>query len=112
MTIDANKTFEVDNGVTIGAEGEGPFYTGGPSSPYGLDLPVRSLYNQVTTEGIRLWIKHDTRVNDWCVLSGSTFSLLEDSITIPENMTLSRSCPEIKLNKQIDLKGNLYILPV
>lgn len=67
MAIDAAKAFEADNGFRPNENGtQGPFYTGGPASPVGLDLPVDTFYVQNQgTGGVVLWRKYGTGVNDW-----------------------------------------------
>lgn len=56
----------IDNGDLI----EGPFYTGGPSSPVGLSQPQRTFYVQnAPSEKVRLWLKHGAGDNDWRELS-------------------------------------------
>lgn len=48
---------------------EGPFFTGGPSSPIGVNLPERSFYLQTIAGGVLLWKKFGTGVNDWRQIS-------------------------------------------
>lgn len=72
--IDANKAHEVTDGLIVNDENngdliEGPFYTGGPSSPVGLDLPAKTFYVQNTASGTTIWKKFNTGVNDWRQLS-------------------------------------------
>lgn len=67
MAINVSKVFEADNGFRPNDGGtQGPFYTGGPTSPVGLDLPVDTFYVQNQgTGGVVVWRKYDTGVNDW-----------------------------------------------
>ena len=64
--MNVNKAYEAENGFLVE---NGPFYTGGSSSPVGLDLPTKTLYLQTTASGILLWRKFNTGVNDWRQLS-------------------------------------------
>lgn len=67
MTIDKDKSFGVDNGIIISDNNgnEGPFITGGPSSPVGLDLPVDAIYYQSLSNGVHAWEKFGAGANDW-----------------------------------------------
>lgn len=70
MTLDKNKADEVLHGVIVndpagGNLVEGPFYTGGPSSPVGLTLPVNTFYVQNVGNEIYVWKKFGAGVNDW-----------------------------------------------
>lgn len=62
--MDIDKAFEVETGILIE---DGPFYTGGASSPIGLDLPVNTLYVQNVGDRVVIWQKYDTLVTDWRV---------------------------------------------
>lgn len=75
MAIDVNKTFEVANGLRVSDNGtEGPLYTGGPTSPVGLDLPVDSFYVQNQgSGGVVLWRKYGTGTSDWTKASPMDF---------------------------------------
>lgn len=63
--MDYSKAFSAENGIIIDEVNSGPFYTGGTSSPVGLDLPVETFYCQNTSTGIVVWRKYSTGVNDW-----------------------------------------------
>lgn len=70
MTIEINKAHDVDHGLLIndpnsGNNVEGPFITGGPNSPVGLNLPEKTMYVQNTASGIIVWEKYSNGVNDW-----------------------------------------------
>jgi hypothetical protein len=67
MAINSNKALDAQNGLRVTDEGiEGPFITGGPTSPVGLDLPVDTVYFQnITSGGAIMWKKYGTGVNDW-----------------------------------------------
>lgn len=70
--MDINRAFEVLNGLDISpSEGvDGPFYTGGPMSPVGLNLPTRTFYVQNDPSNkVKVWLKFGAGVNDWRELS-------------------------------------------
>lgn len=74
MTIRKDKAHESDGGYIVNDESngdtiEGPYYTGGPSSPIGLDLPTSTFYVQNTSQGNLIWKKIGAGVNDWRELS-------------------------------------------
>lgn len=62
--MEAEQGFLVENG---------PFYTGGESSPVGLDLPVSTLYCQNTSTGIVVWRKYGIGTNDWAKAAPNDF---------------------------------------
>lgn len=64
--MDIDKAYEVEQGLLVE---NGPFYTGGASSPVGLDLPTRTLYLQDSASGVLIWRKFGAGVNDWRQLS-------------------------------------------
>ena len=65
--MDISKAFDLDQGIILTDENgnEGPFYTGGPSSPIGLDLPEKTIYAQNTVSGIILWVKYGSLSSEW-----------------------------------------------
>jgi len=69
--MDIAKAFEAENGFTVSTDNEdGPFYTGGASSPVGLDLPTRTIYVQTNPSSkVIIWQKFSTGINDWRQLS-------------------------------------------
>lgn len=69
--MEVDNAFEILNGLDIVPEVgvEGPFITGGPSSPVGLDLPIRTLYLQNDTSGVKYFIKFGAGTGDWRQLS-------------------------------------------
>lgn len=88
--VDVNKAFEAFDGVTIvqqnsGNVTEGPFITGDVSSPVGLDLPVNTIYFQNTSNGILIWRKFDTGVNDWRQLSAQDIPFDNTIANFPNN---------------------------
>lgn len=77
--MDVNKAFEVLNGVLVNENSagnviEGPFYTGGPDSPVGLNLPANTIYTQNKTDGVVIWQKFNNGVNDWRVYPAKDIS--------------------------------------
>lgn len=79
--MDITKAFEVENGLSVEEENGGPFYTGGSSSPLGLDLPTRTIYVQNTSNGISIWKKFNTGVNDWRIISAQDVPFDVSSLT-------------------------------
>lgn len=74
--VDKSKAFEVPEGLLLTDENgtEGPFITGGPLSPSGLDLPTNTIYLQNTSIGNILWIKFGAGSTDWIKYKASDVS--------------------------------------
>ena len=66
MAIVKNDSQEVQGGIVV-SDGitEGPFYTGGPNSPVGLDLPTDTIYVQNTASGTLIWQKFGASTANW-----------------------------------------------
>lgn len=77
MSLDRERTFEVDNGIVIidPSNGTSATITGGVNSPLGLDFPAGSVYVQKNTNESVLWEKFGAGVNDWQIYKGSNISL-------------------------------------
>lgn len=103
--MDVDKAFEALNGfdVKTDEDTDGPFYTGGPSDPTGLDLPVRTFYvqNEASTP-VKIWLKFNTGVNDWRQL---------DAIDIPYDPTgfLNFEPTDTDVKKALDKFGALNL---
>lgn len=70
MAINSARALETQNGLRVTDEGiEGPFITGGPTSPVGLNLIVDTIYFQNTVSGVLIWKKFGAGVNDWRQIS-------------------------------------------
>lgn len=73
--VDKSKAYEITEGLIINQENggditEGPFYTGGPTSPVGQDLPYNTFYIQTQASGkVLIWQKVGATANDWRQLS-------------------------------------------
>jgi len=75
MAIDRSKAHEIDNGIIINDNGtEGPFYTGGPSSPVGLALDQNTIYVQNAGSKCVIWQKFGAGANDWRIYSSEDVS--------------------------------------
>jgi len=75
MAIDKSKAQEADNGFIPTDDGiEGPFYTGGPSSPVGLALDQGTYYVQNTGSKVVIWQKFGAGDNDWRVYPAADIS--------------------------------------
>lgn len=90
MTISKDRAFEITDGVVVSDDSsgnfiEGPFYTGGPSSPVGLNLPENTFYTQNTASGCVLWQKFGSGVNDWVVYSSKDVSFDNSIANIPNS---------------------------
>lgn len=64
--MDISKAHEVEQGILVE---NGPFYTGGTTSPVGLDLPTGTFYLQTTAGGALIWRKYGANATDWRELS-------------------------------------------
>jgi len=78
-----DRALEIPEGLIINQDDsgdliEGPFITGGPSSPIGNDLPVSTFYIQNSAQGTLIWKKFGTGVSDWRQLSAQDL-LFDDS---------------------------------
>lgn len=68
---DINSAFEVESGFL---KENGPFFTGGTSSPVGLDLPENTLYSQTTVAGVVLWQKVGPLSTEWVIYQAKNIS--------------------------------------
>lgn len=82
--MDINRAFEILNGLAVNPDEvtDGPFYTGGPMSPIGLDLPERTFYIQNISGGVIIWRKFGTGVNDWRQLSAQDIPFDPSSVDL------------------------------
>lgn len=81
MALTASKVFETQNGFKVLDNGtEGPIYTGGPSSPVGLDFPVGSFYVQNNGTGAVIWRKWGAGNNDWAQAQPNDFFQVASAI--------------------------------
>lgn len=74
MAYREDLAFEAENGVQVTENNSsvlGPFYTGGPNSPVGLDLSVNTFYVQNTGDRVVLWQKFGPLVSNWRVYPAS-----------------------------------------
>lgn len=65
--FERSKAFAVQSGVLINDSLSGPFITGGPGSPVGVDAPVGTVYLQPIASGFDLWEKQGAGPNQWGV---------------------------------------------
>ena len=99
--FDKDKADEVQEGLIVNQDSngdliEGPFFTGGPSSPVGLDLPVSTFYVQNDVSGIKTWKKFGAGVNDWRQVSA------QDIPVDPTNLGNYTSTDMQSLSEEID----------
>lgn len=97
MALNKDKVFEVPNGFkpTDGTNTDGPIYTGGPTSPVGLDFPVGTFYVQNNGTGPVLWKKWNTGNNDWIKQTANDF--YQKVVDLTETSTTSTTVYSTKL---------------
>lgn len=114
MGINADKAFEVSSGLVVNdrADGntvEGPFYTGGPSNPIGLNLPTGSYYVQNKSDGILVWRKFGNSVNDWAVHDDlKRTDPINHDVNVPAENILQLFNREI--NGELYVDGEVYVV--
>lgn len=114
MTLDVDKAFEVTSGLVVndranGNTVEGPFYTGGPNSPIGLNLPNRTIYTQTKDNGLIVWRKYGNEPEDWAVHDGLLRTEPEnDDIRIPVGSVHQLFNKEINCELYVD--GEVYVV--
>lgn len=82
---DISRAYEVDFGYIVGNEnGDGPFITGGPSSPLNTyNLPTRTVYFQTFTDSpAKMWVKTGPTISEWVLQEDLTF---ESAIEVPRS---------------------------
>lgn len=79
---DIDRAYEISRGLIINQiSADGPFITGGPSSPIGLNLPVRTIYLRNDTSKVRIYLKFGNNNNDWRELSAQDVPFLTTGLT-------------------------------
>ena len=111
--INIEKSFEVTDGILVNEDSggnyiEGPFYTGGPSIPKGLDLPKNTIYIQNKVDGIVIWRKFGNNVDDWAVHDGLLRREFSHDLCIPMGNALI--IPSSKIDGELYIDGEGYIL--
>lgn len=111
MAIIEDSSTEVENGVTVVAQDSGdigPFYTGGPSSPVGLDLSVNTFYVQNTGSRCIVWQKFGAGVNDWVIFPASDISFDPTGLVNLEPTDINVQLAVARLGSQslVDLTRN------
>lgn len=101
--MNINKADEVLHGLITNPDEttDGPFYTGGPSSPVGLDLPERTFYLQNISGGVLIWRKFGVGNNDWRQLSA------EDLPYAPVGLNFDPADTDVK--KALDRIGGFSV---
>lgn len=103
--MDINRAFESENGFLVE---DGPYYTGGTTSPFGLDLPIETYYLEETDKGLFVWNKFGTGVNDWTPGENRMQSyVFENAIKVPLGIFLKLYKPCFE--ETIDIEGRLEI---
>lgn len=112
--IDKDKSHDVDNGIIVnindnGDSIEGPFFTGGPDSPMGLDLPINTFYAQTTSTGVLNWRKFGSNDTDWLINENAfRTNNMADEVYVPANELVVLTCREYDNNLIID--GEAYFI--
>ena len=113
--IDVSESFEASNGFTIidtnPDNSEGPFVTGGSSTPIGLDLPQRTLYIQQTSNGVDLWRKYGLAVNEWEIVTNNSLPVAFEEFTdlSQDNTTNNNWRTTFQDTSQVNDPGLYYI---
>lgn len=77
MAIVESESFEVENGIVVSSDDGatiGPFYSGGPTSPVGMNLSQNTFYVQNLGNRCIVWQKFGASVNDWRVFPAQDIS--------------------------------------
>ena len=109
--IEIDELEELENGVKVTHKDdtEGPIFTGGPSIPMGLDFPVNTFYTQNRVDGVKVWRKFGSGINDWCEQDGAVRNDVANyDFHVPANTTIVTPCREF--DGDIIVNGELYIL--
>lgn len=85
------KAQSIRAGLIVDEENDGPFYTGGVASPIGLDLPVSTIYTQVTPTGVILWKHNSATVTDWTPITAEIFSSAPSPYILFHNGNMSNN---------------------
>lgn len=89
MANDVNKAFEVDSdGILIE---DGPYVIGGSASPVGIDAPLKTIYIQEETDGIKIWKHFTTNPNDWQTTNSEIYANSPPPLVLSHNGTLSNN---------------------
>jgi len=114
MAISKDRSFEVEHGLDVydpnsGNQIQGPFFTGGPSVPVGLNLPTDTVYVQNKSDGLIMWRKFGGGVNDWAVHDGLyRRDLVEYDIFIPERNSMQMH--STSFDGELVINGEGYVL--
>ena len=88
--VDSNsydRAQEVRDGILVE---DGPFITGGPAEPTGLNLPKATIYIHTgADDGIEIWKKYGTGANDWVKIFGAVFAASPPPTVLLHNGAMS-----------------------
>lgn len=112
MSFHIDKAFAVSNGLRINESLDGPFITGGPLSPIGLDLLIGTIYFQPKGNGFDLWQKFGAGVNDWEVKEFVAKALITEFFADNGISTTTSDVFQDKINQNTEplLEGRYLIL--
>lgn len=103
---DINEAFEADNGFTVI---DGPFITGGVSSPVGLDLPENTIYYQETSIGVKTWQKYGSDTTNWAVKDNLVRRTpIEGVFYIPSDTSIILS--DRRMDGQLYVDGEVFVI--
>ena len=91
--MNQNEAFEI-SGIVLN---EGPFVTGGPSSPVGSDLPINTLYFQNDPSGVRIWFRENA---SWTQLKQRDFR---------DKFKLAEATPETSTNSTTNFSNKVTL---
>lgn len=110
--INAEELFEINNGlkVTDDEGGElGPVFTGGPNLPFGLDIPIDSLYVQSRPDGVLVWRKYGAGFDEWLVENNThRVDLVDYDIKVPASNVYDLR--EREINCELYVDGEVYVV--
>tara|TARA_R110002012_G_C11504334_1_gene597698 strand:- start:143 stop:478 length:336 start_codon:yes stop_codon:yes gene_type:complete len=110
--INKEELMEIENGLRVTNDDggdTGPVYTGGSDLPFGLDFPVDSFYTQNRTDGVLVWRKFGTDVNDWLVdKNTSRVDFVDYDIKVPSQNVYDLR--EREVNCELFVDGEVYVI--
>lgn len=110
--INKDELLEIENGLKVANDDggdSGPIYTGGSELPFGQDLPVDSLYTQSRSDGVLVWRKYGTGVNDWLVDNNThRADIVDYDIKIPSQNVYDLR--EREINCELFVDGEVYVI--
>jgi len=111
MSFEIAKAFAVSSGLRINESLEGPFITGGPSSPVGLDLPIGTIYFQPIASGFELWEKRGALSSEWSLKQFVSKALVTEFFSSTAISSTTSTTFQNKINEtSISLEAGRYAI--